>query len=119
MSSIKPSHVDHRDGSGHLDPEYEARLRGRAHDRARRAQDLEGRAFVSATSSTDSSAAESGQEFVWTVTSGIDAGEPGLDVETSEERGGPFVESNARLEFAYGTDESNPPGSTREPFPTS
>ncbi len=54
-----------------------------------------------------------------TVTSGQDAGESALDEETSEEGGGPFVETNARDEFAYDTDGSNPIDATREPFPTS
>jgi len=54
-----------------------------------------------------------------TVTSGQDAGKSALDEESSEEGGGPFVETNAREEFAYDTDGSNPIGATREPFPTS
>jgi hypothetical protein len=74
---------------------------------------------VSGTSSTDASAEESGQEFVMTVTSGENGGESGNDEETSEERGGPFIETKARVEFAYDTDESNPADATREPFPTS
>ena len=53
------------------------------------------------------------------VTSGVDGGESALAVETSEERGGPFIETSANVEFAYDTDDSNPTGATREPFPTS
>ncbi len=108
--------VDHRNGAGHLEPVYEAALRGRGCDRVRVAAE---RAFVNGTSSSDPSAEESGEDFVMTVTSGQDAGESALDEESSEEDGGPFVETDAREEFAYDTDGSNPIGATREPFPTS
>jgi hypothetical protein len=108
--------VDHRNGAGHLEPVYEAALRGRVRARVRVAAE---RAFVRGTSSSDPSAEESGEDFVMTVTSGQDAGESALDEESSEEGGGPFVETNAREEFAYDTDGSNPIGATREPFPTS
>ena len=97
--------VDHRNGAGHLEPVYEAALRVRVRDRVRVAAE---RAFVRGTSSNDSSAEESGEDFVMTVTSGQDAGESTLDEDSSEEGGGPFVETNAREEFAYDTDESNP-----------
>jgi hypothetical protein len=113
----KACRVEHRNGSGHLDPTYEAALRTRVHDRARNTGE---RAFVSGTARADSSAADCGENFVMTVTSGEDGGgDSALDEETSEERGGPFVESNASVEFAYDTDASNPTGATREPFPTS
>jgi hypothetical protein len=54
-----------------------------------------------------------------TVTSGENGGEAANDEESSEERGGPFVETRARVEFGYGVDASNPAGATREPFPIS
>jgi hypothetical protein len=76
-------------------------------------------AFVGGTWSADPSAEESGEEFVLTVTSGEDGGASGIDEESDEERGGPFVTTSANVEFAYGTDGSNPSGATREPFPTS
>jgi hypothetical protein len=66
----------------------------------------------------DSNAEECAEDFVMTVTSGEDGGEAGLDDETDEERGGPFVETGASAEFAYGVDESNPADGAREPFPT-
>ncbi len=50
-----------------------------------------------------------------TVTSGQD-GESAPDEVSSEEGGGPFVETNARDEFAYDTMRSNPIDATREPF---
>ena len=115
-ATVRARGVEHRNGAGHLDPAYEAALRARAIDRA---VDARERAFVSWASSTDASAEECGREFVMTVTSGEDGGESALDDESWEERGGPFVETRASAEFAYGTDESNPAGATREPFPIS
>jgi hypothetical protein len=54
-----------------------------------------------------------------TVTSGEDSGESRLGEAPTEESGGPFLETSAATEFAYGTDRSNPWGATREPFPRS
>jgi hypothetical protein len=108
--------VDHRNGAGHLEPVYEAAMRRRGRERVRVAAE---RAFVSGTSSSNPTAEECGEDFVMTVTSGQDAGESAIDEESSEEGGGPFVETKARVEFAYDTDGSNPIGATREPFPTS
>ena len=112
----KTSRVDHRDGAGHLSPAYAASLYERA---SLRAENTSERAFVRGTWSADPSAEGSGEEFVRTVTSGEDGGEGELDDVTMEERGGPFVETSAATEFAYGADASNPIGATREPFPTS
>jgi hypothetical protein len=108
-------HVDHRDGSGHLDRVYEAALRIRARAAAR---PIVGRAFVQGTSSTDASAEQSGEEFVMRATSGEEGGSFGVDEVSSEERGGPFVETSPFTEFAFKPDESNPVDGTREPFPT-
>jgi hypothetical protein len=110
------SRVDHRDGAGHLEPAYAASLYARVADRAHKPED---RAFVSGTWSADQTAEESAEEFVMTVTSGEDGGEDTLDEASPEENGGPFVETSAATEFAYGTDRSNPRGATREPFPKS
>jgi hypothetical protein len=106
----------HRNGSGHLNPIYEAELRARVQGELQRSNN---RAFLNGMWSDDASVEESGDEFVMTVTSGEDGGESTLDDETSEERGGPFIETDASVEFAYDADESNPIGATREPFPTS
>jgi hypothetical protein len=106
--------VEHRNGAGHLEPAHEAALRAGVIDRVRHADE---RAFVSSPVSDDSSAEEYGEDFVMTVTSGEDGREAALDEETDEERGGPFVETCASAEFAYGVDESNPVGATREPYP--
>ncbi len=51
------------------------------------------------------------------VTSGEEAAEDIRNQEVPEEEGGPFVVTPARVEFAAGTDESNPPGAEPEPFP--
>ncbi len=114
--ATKARRVDHRDGAGHLDPVYEARLTAHVSERAHKAQD---RAFVSGTRTADAGAEESAEEFVMTVTSGEDGGEFMLEGTASEEDGGPFIETSATKEFAYGSDRTNPIGATREPFPTS
>jgi hypothetical protein len=106
--------VEHRNGAGHLDPSYEAELRARVQDRARKTRE---RAFVSATSSANATAEEAGEEFVIAVTSGKNV--DSRNEYRSDERGGPFVLTNADVEFAYDADETNPEDATREPFPTS
>jgi hypothetical protein len=108
--------VDHRDGAGHLDPAYAARLRERTSRRARRDQDRE---VVGEAWDGDPVAEKSAQEFVMTVTSGEGAGSAMLGAVMPEENGGPFVETYAGTEFAYGPDRSNPTESSREPFPKS
>ena len=107
--------VDHRDGSGHLNPAYEVALRARVlHALPRNGE----RAFLRRASSADPRAEQSGEEFVRSITSGEEGGAPELDETTSEERGGPFVITSGRTEFAYDSDDSNPADGTREPFPT-
>jgi hypothetical protein len=107
--------VDHRDGAGHLGPVYEAKLRARARHDADRVSE---RAFVRGPSSPDASAEQSGEEFLKAATSGEERGACDLDEVSSEERGGPFVVTTGKTEFAYEADESNPADGTREPFPT-
>jgi hypothetical protein len=102
-----------RDGSGHLDPHYAADLR-----RQSGRPEAEGVGFVGGAHSNDDLAEALGEQFVEAATTGEDAAEEMLDQEVTEERGGPFVRSNAGIEFADGTDGSNPKGSKREPFPT-
>lgn len=107
--------IRRRDGAGHIDPEYAADLlaqRG-ASDRN---EDRGG--FVEQPRSDDDLAENLGEEFVESATSGENQEEEVLDQEVPEERGGPFVESTAGTEFAWGTDASNPKGAKREPFPT-
>lgn len=108
------SRVDHRDGAGHLDPAYAARLRGRTSRRARWGEDRE---IAGEAWGADSIAGESAREFVMTVTSGEDAGSAMLGAVVPEENGGPFVETSGATEFAYGPDRSDPTEASREPFP--
>ena len=61
----------------------------------------------------------SAEEYLSAATSGepVDADE--LDeTEQLVERGGPFIETTGREEFAKGYDKSNPKGASREAFPT-
>ena len=76
------------------------------------------RGFQMGKNAGDAQAQELGREFVETVTSGEDEGNEVRDQFVSEEIGGPFVTTTAGQEVAEDEDESNPEGSTREPFPT-
>ena len=68
-------------------------------------------------SSADPLAEErNGRELVRGALSGEDYGKD--DVAVTEEFGGPLV-TTGETEFAGGTDPSNPPSATREPFPKS
>jgi hypothetical protein len=102
-----------RDGSGHLDPKYAADLL-----RQSSRPESEGVGFLAHSRSTDDLAEALGEQFIEGATTGEGAAEEDLDQEVPEERGGPFVRSNAGTEFAEGTDGSNPKGAKREPFPT-
>jgi hypothetical protein len=66
----------------------------------------------------DDLAEELGEEFVMTATSGEQAAEDLRNEDFPEELGGPFVETSARTEFAYGSDPSNPSDAEPAPFPT-
>ncbi len=105
--------IRRRDGSGHLDPKYAADLL-----RQSSRPESEGVGFLAHSRSTDDLAEALGEQFVEGATTGEGAAEEDLDQEVPEERGGPFVRSNAGTEFAEGTDRSNPKGAKREPFPT-
>jgi hypothetical protein len=74
------------------------------------------RAFVDGSSSEDPLGEELGEAFVRHATSGDDEIEE-LDQSVPEETGGPWVTTSAEEEFADDYDASNPPGSSREPFP--
>ncbi len=65
----------------------------------------------------DALAEELAEEFIASATSGEGQNEAGHEEIVSEEIGGPFVPSTGKVEFARGTDASNPKGATREPFP--
>jgi hypothetical protein len=102
-----------RDGSGHLDPKYAADLRARSRETPRD----ETSGFFEDPRTQDDLAEVLGEEFIGGATSGEGAGEDVANQEVPEEVGGPFVVTSANTEFAEGTDESNPKGSRREPFP--
>jgi hypothetical protein len=62
-------------------------------------------------------AEELGEEAVATMTTGEDESEDVTDQDVAEERGGPFVVTTARTEFADAIDESNRRNVEREQFP--
>ena len=105
-----------RDATGHLNPKYAAELRARS--RESREDHGNDDAFLRKSRAHDTLAEELGEDAVATMTSGEDQSERLQDQEVEEERGGPFVHTSAREEYARGTDKSNPRDATREPFPT-
>jgi hypothetical protein len=116
LAKTSPRHdsgLRRRDGAGHLDPKYAADLLSQSGR-----PEVEGVAFLENSRSTDDLAESFGEQFVEGATTGEGPAEEELDQEVPEERGGPFVRSNAGTEFAEGTDRSNPKGAKREPFPT-
>ena len=58
-----------------------------------------------------------GEEFIEAATSGEEPDDERLDAVVPEEIGGPFVETTADEEIAFGTDPSNPQDAMREPLP--
>jgi hypothetical protein len=57
------------------------------------------------------------EDFLLSATAGSDASDDTLAEVVPEEFGGPFIESPGSVEFATGTDESNPADATAEPLP--
>jgi hypothetical protein len=57
------------------------------------------------------------EDFIGAATSGNDVLEDDLERETSDELGGPFLVTSARVELADDIDESNPVGAEVEAFP--
>ena len=102
------------DASGHMNPKHAQHLLDLA--RSERPDDS-GTAFVAASETNDDLAEELAEAAVATMTSGEDQLGPDLEAEVDEDHGGPFVETSGNTEFAGGTDESNIPEATREPFP--
>ena len=101
---------------GHLNPQYERDLLKKSREYVEQDDD---RGFLVGKNKNDALGQELGREFVEAVTSGEDSGTELRDQDTVEERGGPFVVTSAGQELADDEDESNPAGSTREPFPRS
>jgi hypothetical protein len=87
-----------RDGSGHLDPTYEAMLRAGSGTSTRQSDT---RAFLGRPWSADPLAEERGGDFVASVTSGQDEAQELLDRTIVEEQGGPFVETSEKTELSY------------------
>jgi hypothetical protein len=110
-NKVAPAHGF--DGAGHMDPAHAARLR----ELARQGKEAEADAFVESTGTKDDLAEELGEAAVANMTSGEDQLGKDLEAEVDEDNGGPFVETSGNTEFAGGTDESNIPEATREPFP--
>ena len=72
--------------------------------------------FADARHATDTLAEELGESFVLSATAGEDS-EEYYERERPEEEGGPFLETRAHTEFAYGVDESNPEDAEPAPWP--
>lgn len=103
-----------RDGAGHINPAYASDLLALS---GHSDGDDNGGAFVDRPYSDDELSEELGEAFVAGATSGEGAESERLDEVEAFEAGGPFVVTDARREFAEGTDDSNPVESTQEPFP--
>jgi hypothetical protein len=58
-----------------------------------------------------------GEAAVLRATGGDDPEEDLRDQEVEEDDGGPFLITTGKVEFAHGTDLSNPPETLREPVP--
>ncbi len=110
-----PQYLRSFDNAGHLDPFRAVRLLEIAWETRAR---LPEEAFVAGSAADDDLAEELGEGAVVAMTSGVDIVVEHFNLDVEEDWGGPFVESTASKEFAGGTDESNIPEATREPFPT-
>jgi hypothetical protein len=104
--------IKRRDATGHLDAEYERKLRSSSPP----PRD-DGVGFLSGFSRGDPLAEELGEAFLESATSGEESEPERRDRVLPEEEGGPFVSTRASQEFAYGFDESNIPEAMREPLP--
>lgn len=104
-----------RDATGHMNPAYEHELlEDSQEDRSERADES---AYTHHLTNGDGLGEKLGEAFVESATSGEDAGQQWHEQTIPEEQGGPFVTSNAAIEFASGTDASNIADATCEPFP--
>ena len=109
----KPA-VKRRDGAGHIDPAYAKDLLAQSG----KSDDGNDRAFLERPRTGDELAEELGENFVASATSGEEAEPERQDRVTEAERGGPFVGTSGKKEFAEGTDLSNPEDAEPEAFPT-
>lgn len=65
----------------------------------------------------DDLAEELAEDFLSSATSAEKVYLQNRDSSVPEDDGGPFVVTRAKVEFARGTDKSNPKDALREPFP--
>lgn len=113
--SVKHAPVaQRRDATGHLNPEYAAELRAHSGEMGERRDD---EAFLPSAIRRDALAEELGEGFLRSATGAEDDEDETLEQVVPEESGGPFIVTTGATEFATDTDESNPEGATREPFP--
>ena len=115
MTKHKPP-LTRRDATGHMNPKYEQELLEESTEN--RSDQASESASIYRQTASDELGEELGEAFVESATSGEDAGQERHEQTVPEERGGPFVPSNAATEFASGTDASNTADATREAFPT-
>lgn len=104
--------VKRRDATGHLDAEYEQKLRSGS-----RSSRTEDQAFLTGFRTGEPLAEELGEAFLESATSGESREPERHERVLIEEVGGPFVRTRASQEFAYDFDESNIAEATREPLP--
>ena len=104
--------VKREDRAGHLNPAYAKQLRKQSGTSTKKDQTRGAFKYED-----DDVAEDLGEEVVGKATTGEDEGEEVANAEYTEEVGGPFVVTTGGEEFAEGTDESNIPEATREPFP--
>jgi hypothetical protein len=115
-SSHQPQQsITRRDATGHLNPKYEQELLEES--RATQNDGGTAEAFILRPRSAEQLTEELGEAYVEAATTGEDALTERQDRVVPEEQGGPFVLSSDADEFAAGTDGSNIPEATREPFP--
>ncbi len=108
--------IQRRDASGHIDPQYAKELLAKSGHSTNTVDD---NAFLGGELRSDEELSETlGENFVESATSGEESSADHSDELSEAERGGPYVLSTDKQEFAVGTDPSNPEGATREPFPT-
>lgn len=94
MSSNTRKRRAHFDPSGHVQPKYEAQQHARS-------ADPDPRGFLrDDTHDPDSHSLQSGEQFVESVTSAANSPQDAADEVTSEELGGPFVETDAATELS-------------------
>lgn len=116
MDAKKP--IKRRDAQGRIDPRYARELLEKARETSNDDDRPEAsHAFLKRPNSHEALAEEFGEAFVEAVTSGEESEAFRHEQITTEENGGPFVETSGNEEFAVGTDESNIASATREPLP--